>query len=50
MGRIFWQCGDEVRCPKDSLRVGAFIFECVLTESLQEGGRLWRHLMAALAQ
>ena len=40
MGRIFWPYGDEVRSPKDSLRLGAFIFLGILKDSLQRGGCL----------
>lgn len=28
------------RSPKDSVRLGVFIFSCILTESLQEEGCL----------
>lgn len=31
---FFWQCGDEVRHSKDSLRLGAFIFLRILKSSV----------------
>lgn len=31
---FFWQCGDKVRHSKDSLRLGAFIFLCILKSSV----------------